>query len=194
MEAKDKLRKEMRARRREHVAALPAATRGLILMRPPSPALALIPEGACVGLYHASRDEAPASGWARWLAENGRTIALPWFADKAAAMTFRIWANPWDDESLQRSPWGGLQPDSDAAAVTPEVLVVPLVAFTAAGARLGQGGGHYDRWLADHPGVAAIGLAWDCQLSEALPSEAHDRALTAVVTPTRFYEGAPLAH
>ena len=68
-----------------------------------------------------------------------------------------------------------------------QVLLVPLVGFTAKGDRLGQGGGHYDRWLEDREEVTAIGLAWDCQLTENLPVEPHDRRLDAVVTPTRFY-------
>jgi 5,10-methenyltetrahydrofolate synthetase len=68
---------------------------------------------------------------------------------------------------------------------------VPLVGFTADGQRLGQGGGHYDRWLAAHPDTVAIGLAWDMQLADELPTEPHDRPLAAVVTPTRIYEGHP---
>ena len=36
-------------------------------------------------------------------------------------------------------------------------------------------------------GALAIGLAWDCQLVDDLPHEAHDRPLAAVVTPTRLY-------
>ena len=67
------------------------------------------------------------------------------------------------------------------------MLFVPLIGFTASGDRLGQGGGHYDRWLAEHPGRMTIGLAWDVQLCEALPVEPHDMMLDAIVTPTRIY-------
>jgi len=73
--------------------------------------------------------------------------------------------------------------------VTPHLAFVPLLAFTARGDRLGQGGGHYDRWLAANPEMLAVGLAWDSQLVDSLPIEAHDRPLSAVVTPTRLYEG-----
>ena len=89
---------------------------------------------------------------------------------------------------LARSAGFGIaQPDENAESVVPDVLFVPLVGFTAQGDRLGQGGGHYDRWLAEHPNTVAIGLAWDCQLVEDLPSEPHDVPLSAVVTPTRTY-------
>lgn len=160
----------------------------LLFLRPPTPVAALAPEGATVGLYHATPDEAPTAAYARWFHENGRKVALPWFAGRGSAMSFRAWRDPYDEASLVPGLLGTMQPDAGAPEVTPDVVVVPLLAFTAEGGRLGQGGGHYDRWLAAHPGVTAIGIGWDCQLVEAMPLESHDRLLDAVITPTRFYE------
>ena len=102
-------------------------------------------------------------------------------------MQFRLWADPYAD-LLEPDPYGALQPPADAADVVPDAVFVPLVGFTAQGERLGQGGGHYDRWLAANPTTMAIGLAWDCQKVDTLPTEVHDRYLAAVVTPTRLYE------
>lgn len=189
MDEKHKLRARMRALRRDHVAALPQSTRALLFLRPPAPVAALVPEGTVVGLYDAIGNEAPTHGYARWFHENGRKIALPRFASRDAAMEFRLWNNPFDEEELEAGPFGHRQPGSDAQAVTPGTVFLPLLAFTAGGARLGQGGGHYDRWLASHPDATPIGLAWDGQLVDSLPSEPHDQAMRAVVTPTRFYEG-----
>lgn len=186
---KARLRKEFRARRHEHVASLPQGMRALMLHRPPAPVVRMMPEGAMIGLYYPVGDEAPSLGWVRWLAENDRRVALPSFASRESPMEFREWDNPFDEESLAISPWGGLQP-SDGEPVIPDLVVVPLIAFTADGVRLGQGGGHYDRWLDANPNVPAIGLAWDCQIADALPTEDHDRHLAAVVTPTRIYEGS----
>lgn len=183
------LRARFRRLRSDHFADLPERLRALILNRPPAPVLSHMPEGCTVGLYDPVGAEAPTGGWARWLAEHGRQVALPAFERRDAAMHFRAWGDPWSQRGLIASPWGGRQPDTASEAKTPDVLVVPLLAFTARGDRLGQGGGHYDRWLADHPNVPAIGLAWDCQRAEALPVEPHDRRLIAVVTPTRIYEG-----
>lgn len=187
MDEKQKLRAELRAERRAHVAALPDTTRGLLFLRPPAPVAVLASEGAEVGLYHAAPHEAPTRSYARWLYENGRTIALPFFSDRDSPMSFRRWHDPYDDDGLKPGPYGALQPAADAEEVTPDAVFVPLVGFTAEGVRLGQGGGHYDRWLADHPDTVAIGLAWDSQRRDSLPVEAHDRPLRAVVTPTRFY-------
>lgn len=187
MTSKADLRRQLRARRREHVLDLPESVHGLLFRRPPAPLLELIPHGAVVGLYHATPFEAPASAYAEFFAEAGHSIALPYFLDRHSAMRFRLHKDPLVASDLKRGPYGMLQPGAKAAVAVPDVLFVPLIGFTADGRRLGQGGGHYDRWLAAHPGTRAIGLAWDMQLCEDLPHEPHDIRLDAIVTPTRLY-------
>lgn len=184
---KDDLRRQLRTARRDHVAALPASMRTLVFMRPPAPLLELVPDGALVGLYRATANEAPTAAYARYFIEQGHDLALPSFADTHSAMEFARFTDPFAESDLESGPFGVMQPAGDTDTLEPGVLIVPLVGFTASGARLGQGGGHYDRWLADHPGTIAIGLAWDSQLVDDLPSEAHDIPLSAVVTPTRIY-------
>ena len=188
MDEKHQLRARLRAERRAHVEALSPSIRALILMRPPAPVAARLPAGSVVGIYHATPVEAPTAGYACWLFENGRHLALPWFASRTAPMIFRMWIDPFDHSDLEPGPWGALQPREIAAEVVPDTAFVPLLGFTDAGYRLGQGGGHYDRWLADHPATVPIGLAWDIQRLDMLPVEPHDRRLAAIVTPTRFYE------
>lgn len=188
---KQTLRTKLRAARRAHVADLDPATRALIFHRPPAPLLDLMPSRATIGLYHASAHEAPAAGYARFFHERGHSLALPRFADRGAEMEFAAFADPWAEEGCEVGPFGLMQPNAEAPAAEPDLLFVPLLGFTAEGARLGQGGGHYDRWLAAHPNVPAVGLAWDVQLVAALPVEAHDRPLLAVVTPTRLYGPFP---
>lgn len=187
LDEKKALRSRLRKARREHVAALNERIKALILMRPPAVVAGLAQQGAAVGLYHALPDEAPTRGYAKWFAENGHPVALPWFAQTGAPMQFRLWLDPFDDEGLEVGPYGALQPPEDAPEVTPALTFVPLVGFTQDGARLGQGGGHYDRWLAANPDALALGLAWDCQLADALPLEEHDQPLRAIITPTRLY-------
>ena len=186
MEGKAALRARLRAARRAHVAALPDAVRGLLFHRPPRAVAQLVPAGASIAVYAETPEEAPASGYARWFFNEGHTVALPWFAKRDAAMAFRSWDNPFVDDDLETGPWGMRQPTDAARAVIPEVVFVPLVGFDTNGGRLGMGAGHYDRWLETHPQALAIGLAWDCQEVAALPVEPHDRALAAIVTPTRL--------
>jgi 5-formyltetrahydrofolate cyclo-ligase len=185
---KRKLRERLKQQRRDHVTSLPEAVRRLIFHRPPSGVAALIEPGATVGLYHAAPFEAPTLSYAKWYHENGYRIALPLFADRDSPMAFRLWSDPYDAGTLEPGPFSVLQPRSDSESIMPDLVFVPLVGFTATGDRLGQGGGHYDRWLGANPGVTAIGLAWDCQLLESLPTQPHDAKLDMVVTPTRAFE------
>jgi 5-formyltetrahydrofolate cyclo-ligase len=64
-----------------------------------------------------------------------------------------------------------------------DVILVPGVAFTRAGQRLGRGGGYYDRLLAALPATALrLGVCFEVQIVEELPDEPHDMTVDAVVT------------
>lgn len=132
-----------------------------------------------IGLYHAIGSEAPTLNLIRFVVDARRTAALPWFADPASPMTFRAWQ---PGEPLELGPFDMSQPSATAADVLPDLLFAPLLAFDSRLRRLGQGGGHYDRWLAEHPGVPAIGLGWSVQEVEELSPEPHDAPLSAVLT------------
>ncbi|MEJ6007398.1 5-formyltetrahydrofolate cyclo-ligase [Paucibacter sp. AS339] len=103
------------------------------------------------------------------------------------------WSLPFAYKSPRRMDyrrWDGTEPSvqdecgiasSSGAVVVPDVVLVPCVGFTREGYRLGYGGGYYDRWLAAHPGVTSIGIAW--QLSEChFAAEPHDQPLTLILT------------
>ena len=184
---KDDLRKTLRQARREHVETMPENMRALVFHRPPAPLLELIPAGTTVGLYRANPFEAPAASYARFLFERGHQLALPRFASREAPMEFAQFTDPFDEQDLEVGPFGMLEPATAATRLVPDVLIMPLVGFTDNGERLGQGGGHYDRWLAAHPETIAIALAWDCQKVDKLPMEPHDQPIAAIVTPTRMY-------
>ena len=194
-ELKQRLRGELRAARRAHAAGLPREVSALVFNRPPAALLAMVPEGASIGLYRAHAGEAPTAGYARFFLEAGHTIALPRIAPAGNAMSFHQHTDPYDESDLEPGPTGLRQPRADAAAIVPQVLFMPVVGFTPAGDRLGQGGGFYDRWLGEHPETLAIGMAWDMQEIDILPLEPHDVPLAAIVTPTRLlgpFERSPL--
>lgn len=72
-------------------------------------------------------------------------------------------------------------PEGPVTAFDPtDLMLVPGVGFTPAGARLGLGGGHYDRTLAAHP-VRSLGVAYACQLVAALPEHPWDQPVQAVI-------------
>ncbi len=175
----------MRDARNAAFAALPASMQGLVFARLPAMIQPYIDAAQIIALYEPMGSEAPTARYATLLAEQGKILALPHFASRNAPMTFRRYHWP---EELQPGPFRIAQPDDDAEELVPDLAFVPLLAFTADGYRLGQGAGHYDRYLVAHPGIRTIGLAWDCQLAENLPLEPHDQRLDAIITPTRLYQ------
>ena len=87
---------------------------------------------------------------------------------------------------LDPGPRGVPAPPAASTAMTdPAVVLVPGVVFCSdTGARLGQGGGFYDRFLAARPGAVAIGLAFavQCSPDAVAVAETHDRTVDALVT------------
>jgi 5-formyltetrahydrofolate cyclo-ligase len=87
---------------------------------------------------------------------------------------------------LKPSRWNLREPDALPENVAPleavDLLLVPGVAFTRDGRRLGRGGGFYDRLLAE-PALRAvkIGICFAPQLVTELPVDPHDRAVDFVV-------------
>ena len=84
------------------------------------------------------------------------------------------------------------QPDGEARGAESlkeaDLIVIPALAASADGTRLGQGGGWYDRALMHRsPGVPVVAVIFDDEVLEAgvIPAEPHDVPVDAIVTPTR---------
>ncbi len=118
---------------------------------------ALVPlEPACLGLYWPLGSEFnAAAAIGADAAFDKTTRALPYARRSPRVMEFRR----WDGAAPTLADECGIG-SSDGAPVVPDVVVVPCVGFTVAGHRLGYGGGYYDRWLAAHRDVVAVGVAW----------------------------------
>lgn len=69
-----------------------------------------------------------------------------------------------------------------------DVVVTPALGFSRAGARIGYGGGYYDRWFEAHPGARRIGVAFDSQLLPSLPLESHDVLMHRVITASQHID------
>jgi 5-formyltetrahydrofolate cyclo-ligase len=75
-----------------------------------------------------------------------------------------------------------LDPDKAIALEELDAVVVPGLAFDKQYNRLGRGAGYYDRFLSILPKtVSTVGLAFDFQLTESLPTEAHDMRLQQII-------------
>jgi 5-formyltetrahydrofolate cyclo-ligase len=95
------------------------------------------------------------------------------------------WHAVLDAESLVVGSYGIREPDPNRwpAIELPHgtTILVPGLAFTRDGHRLGQGGGFYDRLLEGRPDLRTIGVGFACQLVEEIPSAPHDRRLDCLV-------------
>lgn len=187
-EAKDGLRRRVRAqrghrsvRRREEAAARLAE---VVLTIPE------IAAARCVSVY-ASRPGEPGTGpVVEALAARGVRLLLPVLGTGLQ----RDWAEYAGPEDLRerapgRPPEPGTAPLGADAVQDADVVLVPALAVDAAGTRLGQGGGWYDRVLAHvRPGVPVVALVHaDEVVGDPLPREPHDRPVTAIATPERWW-------
>jgi 5-formyltetrahydrofolate cyclo-ligase len=104
------------------------------------------------------------------------------------------WAAYAGDRALAPARFGLLEPVGPRlgveAVATADVVLVPGLAVSARGERLGRGGGSYDRALGRVPvGTFTCILLYDDEVGVEVPVEPHDRSVTAAVAPsgiTRF--------
>jgi 5-formyltetrahydrofolate cyclo-ligase len=156
----------------EHVAGLPAFR-----------------AASHVALFASLSDELPTRPVFEALRTRGKQALFPRVeGDRLAFAPVARW------EDLCPGRYGVAEPPQDVAALVPETLVlVPGVAFDAAGGRLGRGGGYYDRTFAAEaePRPLLLGVGYAFQLVDAVPQERHDRRMDGVMTERgiRWAEG-----
>ena len=100
------------------------------------------------------------------------------------------WAPYTGAADLSAGTWRFAEPSAGRvgadAVATVDALIVPALAVDLFGRRLGRGSGSYDRSLSWVPaGVEIIAIVYDEEVVDEVPTEAHDRAVTAIVTPLR---------
>jgi len=179
---KTALRLRMRGLRRRLAADAPDAAARAARHLP----LDRLPEFEVAAVYYAQGSEFDPTPLAHRLITEGRTVALPVARSGEGMLQFRRWT---PGETLEPDAVGVPSPPATAPAVTPQLVVAPLLAFDRRGGRLGQGGGHYDRTLQNLRAAGAVfvlGLAYTGQLVEEIPMEPHDQPLDAVLTEAGY--------
>ncbi len=120
----------------------------------------------------------------------------PWLACDRPLMAPRVGANGIEpvllkrkDASFSLDASGIRAPDGPTVPTEMvDLVVVPGLAFDHEGRRLGRGGGHYDRFLPKlRRETVTIGVCFDTQVVERVPTSDHDWRLQYVVTPTRIW-------
>lgn len=171
----------LRRRARRARAALTTAYRRQASARITALALAdgRLRAARTVFVYLATPEEVATRRLIDALVATGRQVLVP-LTDRGghmSAVPFPGWTR------LAPGPLGIDSPPRGPAWTAPvDVALVPGLAFTRSGHRLGFGAGYYDRWLAAHPGTCALGLCYDAQLFAHLPQAGHDRAMNGLIT------------
>lgn len=142
-----------------------------------------------VGLYYAIRGEVDMRAFFQLFRNRGLQCAFP--RVDGNALNYYLVRN-WRD--LKISKFGIGEPTNESAQkpLYPELILVPGVAFSETGYRIGFGAGHYDRaaslWLSLglRAMIRMIGVAYEFQVLKAFGTEDHDQRLDGVLSETRF--------
>ena len=81
-----------------------------------------------------------------------------------------------------------LEPENPIKIKEVDVFLVPGVAFTTSGKRLGRGGGYYDKLLSKYPDTLKIGITFNERIMQDLPTENHDISMDYVFTNDKYYK------
>jgi 5-formyltetrahydrofolate cyclo-ligase len=178
--SKSGVRDAMRVARRDYAASLDRETRAALEEAFADALEPLFATAGIVAAYAPMKDEIsplPAMARAAWA---HLRVAFPFFVDRDSRMTFRA-GSPVDP-----GPWGILQPAHDAEILSPDLILMPLVAIDAAGNRIGMGKGHYDRALPGlrDSGARLVGCGWGFQrLDQTIDPDPWDVPLHGFASP-----------
>lgn len=150
-----------------------------------------------VAVYAAMGSEADPAAFAAAAAVRGRRVAYPCMlsAAEATACGQRMCMRAVAVDDASAAPFiahptrafTAMDIDSSRFPIVPaealDMVVVPLVAFDRTGARLGYGGGCYDRYLPTvAPKCLIVGIAFDEQRVDHVPTDAHDLPLPHIIS------------
>ena len=169
------LRREMVAKRAalgdEAHAGLSAGIVGHLLTALPAPQVVAF----CWPIKHEPDVRAVVAHWEAL----GARAALPAVVAEAAPLAFRLWT---PDTKLAPDRYGIPTPIS-GDFIQPDLILLPLNGFDAAGYRLGYGGGYFDRTLAAlSPRPLAVGVGFEVNRLPSIRPESHDQRLDWIVT------------
>lgn len=134
-----------------------------------------------VAAYRPIRTEIDPTPLMEALCAAGHRLAVPVIIGEGQPLEFHEW---WPGVGMQPGPFGAEIPVA-TAALTPDLILAPLLAFDRRGYRLGYGGGFYDRTLEKLRSggrVTAVGLAYAAQEVDEVPIEPTDQRLDAILT------------
>ncbi len=185
MDVKSAIRREMRSKRKALTSEERALASGVIRQKLLSDRRimeTLSKQGGALAVYLSSKEEIDLDDFIAGMFKRGVDVVAPHWNGETYDLA-RL--KSLSDDDLRLGPMSIREP-AEADIVKPadvSVWIVPGLAFTASGSRLGYGGGWYDRFLTSScRGSLKIGVAHAFQLVEELPEEPHDIRLDRIVT------------
>ena len=183
MMSKDEIRRTMRARRKAVTPAARAAVGKALSKRlfitDRNLGEAISKKGP-IAVYLASKDELDLGDFISEACRRGGVLVAP----RWNGTDYEFVALP-SSAALVAGPHGIAEPSSGTVVTGVGVVLVPGLAFTKKGGRLGYGGGWYDRLLAKEPLAAKLGVAYGFQVVEDLPRESHDQPINDIIVAER---------
>ena len=139
-------------------------------------------------VYSAIQSEVDLSLFSEQAKKDGKVLYFPKVFGEEMEF-FRI------DEAvqLQKGAFSVMEPNVDEFALQPyqsdigAPVLVPGVAFSKRGERIGYGKGYYDRYISAHPELFPVGICFSCQLLDRIPTEHQDIAMHQIVTEKQAY-------
>lgn len=108
-------------------------------------------------------------------------VGVPVILGAGQPLKFRLWE---PGVEMIAGEFGAFIP-AEGDWMTPEIVIIPLVAYDLTGGRLGYGGGFYDRTLEGlraNQATLAIGFAYTAQQADSIPLEPTDQPLNLMIT------------
>ena len=120
---------------------------------------------------------------------NKKIVIVP-ISDKENRCLILSKLEKWED--LEIGSYGILEPKNDKIKEVSideiDLIIVPGVGFDEKGHRMGHGKGYYDKLLKEINNAIFVGLAFECQVVDMIPTEEHDISMDFIVTEKRVIE------
>jgi len=206
-QSRTSIRQILRSKRKTLTATFQKQAAAALLLRLTNEVV--VKKAKHIALYLANNGELDLQPFIRWCWQQNKHLYLPVVHPFSKGhLLFLRYDN---DSSMVINRYNIAEPKLDVRYIKPmqqlDIILTPLVAFDSTGARIGMGGGYYDRTLANwyehylqnkesaqdnQCSPAIIGVAHDCQQITKVPDETWDIPLPKIITPTRSINCQPL--
>ncbi len=178
---KKELRKEMRQRKAAMTAEQKIAESDSVWQHIEQ--LSCFQQAHHILLYHSLPDELITHNTIERWATQGKEIYLP------VVVGDDLVVRHYNHEAMQQGEFNIMEPTGNNVDTNLlQLIIVPGVAFDNNGNRLGRGKGYYDRLLS-RTSTTCIGVCYNCQLIDSIPTEPHDHIMQYIVTPQGVVKG-----